>query len=227
MTMPEPVSATSNAKIQTFADSSAAKYKSWMNYDERKITTADEKIWLNDTESFDTLTPKLSFVAKTVEGHTPTLSNMTPLIVWLLRYSTGADSSTVSPTATDFAAFAKDFFPDLRDALHDLNEARAEAREEGFPVPSHTALENARRLLHYMYKTLARRFEVYPTPDGEIAIDVPGNSDRSIVLLCDSDGGVLYFVHIDGVQICAQYSDANSIPDEFLPVALTAMERKD
>lgn len=138
-----------------------------------------------------------------------------------------ADSSTDSPAATDFPPFSRDLSPDLRDSLHDLREARTEAREEGFQVPSQSAVENARRLVHYIYGTLARRLEVYPTPDGEIAIDVPGDSDNSIVLLCDSDGGALCFVHIDGKQVFAKYGDAGSIPDEFLPEALAAMKRKD
>ena len=67
--------------------------------------------------------------------------------------------------------------PDLCDALHDLDQAKDEAREEGFPPPSDKALGNAWRLLHAMYRVSPRRFEVYPTPDGEIAIDAPGGSD--------------------------------------------------
>ena len=277
MTISETKSATSSVKIQVLVDSSAGKHKSWMNYGESKIATTDDRIWLNDTGSFSVLTQKSGFTANTHEGHAFTLSNITPLVVSLLRCSIGADSSTfsrrvagyakiadelyslpnddphirvgecdekrrdwrfsptpsalggaggsmfpsaadsstASPAATDFSAFARDFFPDLCDALHDLREARTEAREEGFPVPSRSAVENGCRLLHCMYGALARRFEAYPTPDGEIAIDVPGGSDRSILLLCDSDGGALYFVHIDGVQICAQYSDASSIQTNF------------
>ena len=77
----------------------------------------------------------------------------------------------------------------LNDALHDLREARDEAREEGLPQPSDTALGNAERLLREMYGISPRRFEVYPTPDGEIAIDAPDGQGRSVILLCDSEGG--------------------------------------
>ena len=52
--------------------------------------------------------------------------------------------------------------PELRDALRDLDEATAEAREEGFPLPSDTALTNARRLLPTMYELSPCRSEVYP-----------------------------------------------------------------
>ena len=71
---------------------------------------------------------------------------------------------------------------DLRDALRDLDEARKEAREEGFPAPSEAALRNARRLLRAMYDIFPQRFEVYPTPDGEIAIDAPGGRSCSFAI---------------------------------------------
>ena len=38
--------------------------------------------------------------------------------------------------------------PDLRDALHDLDQAKEEAREDGFPVPCGKALEQARQLVN-------------------------------------------------------------------------------
>ena len=76
--------------------------------------------------------------------------------------------------------------PELRDALRDLDEATAEAREEGFPLPSDTALTNARRLLPTMYELSPCRSEVYPMPDGEIAVPESGSS---VLVLCEPDGG--------------------------------------
>ena len=63
---------------------------------------------------------------------------------------------------------------ELNDALYDLQQATDEASGEGFPAPSDIALGNAGRLLREMYGISPRRFEVYPAPDGEIAIDAPG-----------------------------------------------------
>ena len=79
-----------------------------------------------------------------------------------------------------YEAIEKTLNPELYDALYDLQEAKDEALEEGFPVPSEMALENAERLLREMYLISPRRFEVYPTPDGEIAIDAPGGHGRSV-----------------------------------------------
>ena len=64
------------------------------------------------------------------------------------------------PASTDIADGPTS---ELRDALRDLDEATAEAREEGSLSPSDAALANARRLLPAMYELLSCRFEVCPT----------------------------------------------------------------
>ena len=109
---------------------------------------------------------------------------------------------------------------ELNDALHDLREASDEARDEGFPQPSDTALGNAERLLREMYGISPRRFEVYPTPDGEIAIDAPDGQGRSVILLCDSEGGALCMVNLNGNHRRARYSTTETLPDGFVHEAL-------
>ena len=136
-------------------------------------------------------------------------------------------SSSFPPGIIEFTELAGDHYPDLRDALWDLNGAPDEAREEGLPVPSDTALRNARRLLHDMYRVSPRRFEVYPTPDGEVAIDAPGGFGRSVLLLCDSHGGALCSVNMDGAHRRARYSDSRRLPDGFVREALAELERQD
>lgn len=139
----------------------------------------------------------------------------------------GVDSSAFPPRIMDFTALAGGLYPDLCDALHDLEGVRNEAREEGIPVPSGMALGNARRLLHAMYRMLPRRFEVYPMPDGEIAIHVPGGPGRSVLLLCGSDGGALCSVNMDGAHRRARYSDTRRLPDGFVRDALAELEGPD
>ena len=145
---------------------------------------------------------------------------------WLLR-AFGAGSSTMPPKIENFTTSTDDLYPNLREALQDLDMAEDEAREEGFPVPSDTALGNARRLLRTMYRILPRRFEVYPTPDGEIAIDVPGGPGRSVLLLCEPDGGALCSVNMDGAHRRERYSNTHGLPDEFVRDALAELERPD
>ena len=112
--------------------------------------------------------------------------------------------------------------PELRDALRDL----AEAHEEGFLLPSDTALANARRLLPAMYELPPCRFEVYPMPDGEIAVHPPAGSGSSVLVLCEPDGGALCLVNMNGTHRRARYSDMDLLPDSFMREALVESQRR-
>ena len=166
----------------------------------------------------------------TVEMHGeefPVLSDMTLWNAHRPPY-VGSTASSAFPLKTvGLATLVGDLHPDLYEALQDLDETEDEAREEGFPIPSDTALRNARRLLYAMYRILPRRFEVYPMPDGEIAIDVPGGLGRSVLLLCGSDGGALCSVNMDGVHRRARYSDTRGLPDGFVRDALAELEQSE
>ena len=115
--------------------------------------------------------------------------------------------------------------PELRDALQDLREVRREAADEGIPEPSATAMENAEHLLKGLYSTSRRRFEVYPTPDAEIAIYAPGGYKRSVLVFCESEGGVLCMVNMNGEHRRARYESARTLPDGFVREALTELDQ--
>lgn len=114
---------------------------------------------------------------------------------------------------------------ELNDALRNLRKASDEAIEVGFPQPSDIALKNAERLLREMYGISPRRFEVYPTPDGEIAIDAPDGQGHSVILLCDSEGGALCLVNFNGHHRRARYSTTETLPDGFVHEALAELKR--
>ena len=114
---------------------------------------------------------------------------------------------------------------ELTDVLQDLREATDEAREEGFPFPSDKAKINAERLLKKMYDISPGRFEVYPTPDGEIAVDAPSGKGKSVVVFCDSEGGALCMVNMSGEHRRARYSNANKLPDNFVRNALAELKQ--
>ena len=108
---------------------------------------------------------------------------------------------------------------DLSEAFVELNHAAAEAEEEGFAIPSDLAVVNAERLLQEMYAIAPQRFEVYPTPDAEIAIRAlaPG---RSVIVLCEPDGGALCLVNLHSGRRRKRYTSADVLPDSFLGKAL-------
>ena len=112
----------------------------------------------------------------------------------------------------------------LLDMLADLRDARAEAVEEGFPPPSDVSITRAERVLTETRRFSTRRFEVYPTPDGEIAIDMPIDGG-SVLLLCDSDGGALCLVNLNGDKRQKRYASADELPDSFLVQAVSDLNR--
>ena len=114
----------------------------------------------------------------------------------------------------------------LTNALRDLSEVVEEAKEEDYLVPNEIAVSNADRLLRKMYDILPLRYEVYPMPDGEVAIDAPTRLRSSVVVLCDSDGGALCLVNINGDSKRARYSTAESLPDGFIYEALNELSQQ-
>ena len=69
------------------------------------------------------------------------------------------------------------------------------------------------------------RLEVYPAPDGEVAIVAPGGPRRSVMVLCEPNGSVLCMMNMDGEHRRARYSTANSVPDGFLHDVLAELAR--
>ena len=136
----------------------------------------------------------------------------------------GRDLCTPHPgTTTGVWPLRLDIAPkDLKEALEDLKEAPVEAEDEGFPPPTGVAMRNAARLIRAMYGIHAYRLDVYPTADGEIAIDA-GVPNRSVILLCDASGGALCLANTGATHRRAHYSDADQLPDGFLREALTEL----
>lgn len=109
-------------------------------------------------------------------------------------------------------------------ALTDLQDAADYAEEEGFPIPSKSAIDNAGRLLREIGKISTLHLEVYPTPDGEIAVHVPNGRGRSVVLLCDSSGGALCLANLEGGHRRKSYLTVDALPDKFLRRAFMDLE---
>ena len=107
----------------------------------------------------------------------------------------------------------------LSDAFADLSHAVVEAEEEGFAIPSDLAMSNAKRLLSEMYEIAPQRFEVYPTPDAEIAIRALAPR-RSVILLCKPEGGALCLVNLKSGRRRKSYTTMDVLPDSFLKEAL-------
>lgn len=110
--------------------------------------------------------------------------------------------------------------------MADLKASPDEAKEEHLPVSSDKALQSADHVLRAIYRIWPRRFEVYPMPNGEIAIDAPTGPGRSILVLCDSAGGALCAVNLDHTCRRARYADARLWPDGFLRDAIDSLVQR-
>ena len=115
----------------------------------------------------------------------------------------------------------------LQAALSDLDSAVGEAHEEGFDTePSDKALENARRVLRSMCMLRRCRFEICPMQDGAVAISASGSPGRSVLVLCDRDGGALCSVSLSGQHRRAVCDSAATLPDGFVREALAELDER-
>ena len=130
----------------------------------------------------------------------------------------------IQPASQDSVATNGRLPNELSDALTDLREASDEAHEEGFPAPSALALSSAERLLKAIHDISPQRFEIYPTPDGEIAIDALNGNGQSVLLLCKPEGGALCFANLRGGRTHNAYTNSDVLPNDFLRKSLAALE---
>ena len=108
------------------------------------------------------------------------------------------------------------------EVLSELAAVHAEAHDEGFEPPSDKAVKTARRLLEHI-PIASGRCDVYPTPDAEVAISVPGDGrGQSVLVLCGSDGSVWCSVNLEGRHRRAYYDEESfqRLSDDFLWAAL-------
>ncbi len=113
----------------------------------------------------------------------------------------------------------------LAQALEELDQVVDEAQSEGYEIPSSTAIDKAEYIIKCIYDNLLHPFQVYPMPDGEVAIDVANGDGSSVLILCCSDGGTLCFVNINGNQRRAHYSNSDALPDGFMHEALEELQQ--
>ena len=137
-----------------------------------------------------------------------------------------SDSEDLGPNVWVWANQRVKVPESLAEALRDLQDVAQEAREEGFPQPTETVLSNAARLVRAIFGLHPFRLEVYPTPDGEVAIDALGDHSGSVILLCDAAGGALCLVNTGNGSHRARYSEVDQLPDWFLSEALAELARR-
>ena len=103
--------------------------------------------------------------------------------------------------------------------LEQLNRLHEESNEENFEVFSETARTAAKNVLyHITSKFPDNEYIIYPTQDREIMIEyTPADRQgRGIAIELDSDGGVAFFVTIDGKNSKHRYDSYSDLPYDLL-----------
>ena len=110
------------------------------------------------------------------------------------------------------------------EASRELEEIDSETAEGGLSHINANAKSEARRILSKLSRTVLIAPTVYPTLDGEIAIqfDAPLVA-RAVVIELNNDGQAACFASIDGRNRRARYSDSSDLPDEFLDAQLRTL----
>ena len=113
---------------------------------------------------------------------------------------------------------------DMNAALTDLAEVKEEALEDGYLEPTEDAVHCAERLLRRSYEFLPQRYEVYPMPEGEIALDPPSGFKQSILFLCRPDGSVHCMLNLNGVHETFTFESEQVLPEQFLRETLLRLK---
>ncbi len=94
----------------------------------------------------------------------------------------------------------------LAESLASLDAIDIESRDRGFETCSEQAKATARRLLVELHCRFPLFYDVYPTDQKEVAIEVSGRKGRRVLILCGPDESAACFVTIDGDNRRARFT---------------------
>lgn len=108
-----------------------------------------------------------------------------------------------------------------------LRHVVTEAENENYPIPSPDMLKETERLVRWVVGQCANEYEVYPTEENQVVVEVYGGFGRRLSLTLDEDGGALCIVIVDLLARRATYEDsASMLPDGFLRDAVRDVGEK-
>ena len=109
----------------------------------------------------------------------------------------------------------------LESALANLNEdvLRAQAEEEGVPVPVRECIENARALLPRLYEIHPAKYHILPSDRG-VSIQPAMRYGASVIIECAPDDAVYCSAAIDGNLRRAEFLQMDGLPEGFITEAL-------
>ena len=108
--------------------------------------------------------------------------------------------------------------------MRELAEIDVEVAGEDLPPVSTDAKSEASRILSRLSRTTLIAPTIYPTLEGEVAIqfNAPSQSN-AVVIELGRDGEAACFATVDGRNHRARYSDSSDLPDEFVEAQLSTL----
>ena len=107
----------------------------------------------------------------------------------------------------------------LADAMKELDGVRAEAAEEGYPVPSVELVGRVKKLLDRLVTAHPHWYSVYPMESGEIAIHASNEPTGAVVVTC-RPYDTWCVVSIGKSRRRAWFESMDELPDPFTHKAL-------
>lgn len=107
----------------------------------------------------------------------------------------------------------------LADAMKELEGVRAEAAEEGYPVPSVELVGRVKKLLDRLVTAHPHWYSVYPMESGEIAIHASNEPTGAVVITC-RPYDTWCVVSIGKSRRRAWFESMDELPDPFTHKAL-------
>ncbi len=108
----------------------------------------------------------------------------------------------------------------VSEAVANLDDIGADAREMGYDVPSAEVVAEAKRILLGMNDFRKASYDAYAMSDGRVGVAVDGGYGNSMLLVCEPGGTALCVVTEGLVSRHAEYEDVSFLPDDFVRQAL-------
>ncbi|MYC24512.1 MAG: hypothetical protein F4X56_01170 [Gammaproteobacteria bacterium] len=103
----------------------------------------------------------------------------------------------------------------LASALSELGEIITEVDDED-TLPPASVMNEAKALVHRLYKSINVPMDVYATPEGAVILNACNSDHDMLFIQCNGDGSSYYMFKLDGIRTRKSYDRISALPDDTL-----------
>ena len=168
---------------------------------------------LYTTSPFATFHDNITVAVNPPSPHVEAPRMASPTDITFAYYLRGAQTATSDIRSIDFT-----------NAVNDLRDS-PEAAEQDWGITLESAvIGHAYRVLTSVIKTFPRSWNIYPTPEGEIAIDADTPHGTKVVVTCNPTGAVRCMTYINGEFRSQEYAQVGR---DFIATLREALRQAD